>query len=857
MVPPFLQKLFTPKNAIICVIVFLVIGVGILIYRSFQQTSHVEKFANLTFDDLDSNAQSSNSFNVVKGLEDYMKEINKMLDNESATVTISPDSPASCDLDKLCMGIRDPLKLPTKQDTDISGCGWYFKEDKDEHSFPAFGNKDGPLSPAMNALAEGGRWYFYDLSGAQVAEDAKRCDKINSCLISDLYPKHCAWCEVLGKAIPIDDDSGRSKYPNIDNLNCFGRLTKTTDKCKPPKKLPAITNTNGTMVYPEQVPSDICLPENGKMSRGCLTLLAKAAGFLPEGNLLKIINKDPEKYTRANTDNNQRLMHIFDVLKKQARVVSDIEFYGNGNCNRKDVIKYYTEVCDLERFGKTEEVQAAARWLVRNDDFDFEKCTDKMYGPYTLGFLERLFKKHGGQPAGEAYPKEEDIPKYNGKKCSDIKALFVKKCQVEINSPDKKVQGLAIKKCLGIDVVAAGIIERPPFVPNIPCNLVKRSGSHLIGDVHLYPRSGVEIYWYAFNGQNYLTVPDQGASSGITYLGREIRLSLPSFNGNRNFCPFMKYGFQNLIMIARTSITSPLPTTSTTFKVYYNTGVAINVNKNAVMRNWETPCVQPLAPPPPTPAPKPTPPPTPPQQEPTCVPRLITNTVNGTQLQSFPGSPSFTAQASVLIQGPSCVFTGQQFDVAARLKTQVIEGAADNSLQPGAYWALNGTPNTKCDPAKGGNAKAGGCAMTAPMTPGPAIVTFYNGSITGTLTIQVFQGTAPPPSAPTPAPFTQLSGVISRYNSNYYCTIHSIQINSNTVVLNVTTTGDMSMGAIQRPNNSKLSINGASLGKPSVVITKDTPNSLSSILTYNGTASSGMKFTYGELGYSEVPLPSS
>ena len=76
-------------------------------------------------------------------------------------------------------------------------------------------------------------------------------------------------------------------------------------------------------------------------------------------------------------------------------------------------------------------------------------------------------------------------------------------------------------------------------------------------------------------------------------------------------------------------------------------------------------------------------------------------------------------------------------------------------------------------------------------------------------------------------------------------------------MLNVTTTGDMSMGAIQRPNNSKLSINGASLGKPSVVITKDTPNSLSSILTYNGVAFSGMTFTYGDGGYAPVSLPSS
>jgi hypothetical protein len=256
--------------------------------------------------------------------------------------------------------------------------------------------------------------------------------------------------------------------------------------------------------------------------------------------------------------------------------------------------------------------------------------------------------------------------------------------------------------------------------------------------------------------------------------------------------------------------------------------------------------------------------------------------VNGTQIQNWTDMPNFVAQASVLIQGPSCVYTGQQFDVAARLTTQVLEGEPDNSLQPGAYWALNGTRNTKCDPTKGGNTKAGNCNMTAPMTPGPAIVTFYNGSITGTLTIQVIQGTAPakpeeptpriyvPPQviidyAPTPAarapagpaPFKQLSGVVSRYNSNYYCTVNSIQFNNGSVVLNVTTTGDMSMGAIQRPNNSKLSINGANLGKPSVVITNDTPNSLSSILTYNGTASSGMTFTYGDGGYPTVSLPSS
>jgi hypothetical protein len=700
------MNIYTLEKLGLILIFCLVIIICILVYKNIFnfKPKNVENFATLTFDDLDSSKSKGSSFTITKGLDDYINDFNHIIGGESKPsikIYSPPVKETICDMDHLCIGIRDPEKLPIKRLSDLSGCGWYFKEDMDDHSFPAYGNSKGPFSPAMNDLATGGKWYFHDISGAQMAEDIKRCNRITSCKLSDIFPKKCAWCEVLGKAIPIDEKSKRSKYPDEDEINCFGKLTKSTDTCRRSENITAITNKNGEIIYPEQISKDVCLPENGKMSRGCLLLLAKTVGFLENGYLIKIINKDSEQYTKYGSKNYKKLLQIFDILKRDSDIKPDIEYFGNGNCFRKAVINFYTEIYELEQFGKTEELRSVAGWLVRGSEYDFEKCLPNMRGPYELDFLQRLFKKSGGQPAGEAYPKAENLAMYNGKICRDIETLFINKCRIEINSADKNIQAKSVRKCLGINVITNSETKRPPFDPNIPCNNVKRSGSKLIGDVNLYPRSGVEIFWYAFEGKDFLTTPQRGVSD-LTYLGREVRLKLPSIDNNTDFCPFLKYGLKNLLMIIRANVS--IPGQNNKLRVNYNTGVAIYVDGKIIMRNWEIPCKNKL---------QPTVNKVPDISQPLsnkCTDiQEITNTVRNPE-----SKPSY-----ITLKGPNCVKPGAYFEVKALLDA----GIGD------AYWAMDGIINRGC--------RNPGCGFKAPSTPGIITITYNFSKISGTLKITV------------------------------------------------------------------------------------------------------------------------
>jgi len=585
MVVSVFKKMFPEKYTLVIFMAILILIVGIFVFTRYYSSKVTEHFA-LSLDDLDGTTANNNApMTVTPGLEGMMKEISDILGTSNIKTQKDP-LPGLCEMDSLCAGIREPLKLPIKQSHDKTGCGWYFAEDPDRQSFPAYGNKDGPISVKMQEAAVGGKWFFYDLSGAQLYEDRKKCNRVTTCKLADLYPTKCAWCEDLGKAIPIEEDSKRNKYPDDDDLNCQNKITYNPDKCKLPEKQHAYLDDNGKLVYPEQPPIDVCELEDGKMSRNCLIFLAKAAGHKEEGALIKILNKDPGAYTVAGTENNKRLKKVLEDIKHGGHLAYDMEYFGNGNCKRKAVISFYVELEDLVVYGPTQLVRDAAQWLSRGTGYDFDKCTEKMRGPYEISFLQRMFRKAGGQSTGTAYPKVENLEFYNGKKCTEIVGLFAKLCKEDVNSADPQTQLVATRKCLGIKIVTpiAGCIKRPNFTPDPDCNKVTVSGSVLIGDVVQEPFSGVEIFWYTWDKD--WNLPGRGAAQSL-YLGREVRLTLPSISENDpNFCPFSSYNFTNLVMVIRTTIRERGPVRDTLFNVTANNGIAISIDDNLIMKNW-------------------------------------------------------------------------------------------------------------------------------------------------------------------------------------------------------------------------------------------------------------------------------
>lgn len=583
MVLPIIKNLMSGQTVLVILIALIILVGCIWLYKSYSKT--IEKF-DVTIDDLDGSAiAASSTFTVADELKNQVTQVLAGT-SVNAKVTTNP-SPGLCEQESLCSGIRDPVNLPVKLPTDTQGCGWYFAEDADKPSFPAWGTKDGPISAKIRKQASGGKWYFYDLSGAQMAEDRKRCDRITSCKLADLYPTRCAFCDGLGHGVPIDPATGGSKYPNDDDLNCLNRLVTLPENCAAVPNLPAITNAQGVIIIPEKPPRDICALQDGKMPRACLIFLAKAAGLQENGNLIKIIKSDTEQYTVNGTENNKKLVALLELIRITGRLAYNIEYFGNGNCLRKDVISYYTQLVDVVIYGETEEVRQAAGWLVNGTFYNFDKCTSGMRGPYELTFLQRLFRNAGGQPDGASYPKAETIDNYNGQQCTKIQAAFNKVCQDDMKSTDSAIQLKASRKCLGINITTplSGCMKRPPFTPNVDCNIIKTSGSLLIGDVKADTNSGAEVFWYSYTDDPYL--PRRGIPQG-TFLGREIRMSIPSFNEqDKDYFPFTNLKVTSVAMVVRAKITSELGNIGpSSFKVDANDGAAISVDDQIVLDQW-------------------------------------------------------------------------------------------------------------------------------------------------------------------------------------------------------------------------------------------------------------------------------
>ena len=142
MLKAFSKKIITKKNLVIIFVVLVIILVGLCIYRYFVNPIKKEGFA-VSINDLDGTAAKDKAPVLVNaGLTDSINQISQILNitgSTPETQEFDPKLPGVClDEMSICSGIRDPLKLPFKKSTDISGCGWYFAEDADNPSFPAY-----------------------------------------------------------------------------------------------------------------------------------------------------------------------------------------------------------------------------------------------------------------------------------------------------------------------------------------------------------------------------------------------------------------------------------------------------------------------------------------------------------------------------------------------------------------------------------------------------------------------------------------------------------------------------------------------------------------------------------------------
>jgi len=103
-----------------------------------------------------------------------------------------------------------------------------------------------------------------------------------------------------------------------------------------------------------------------------------------------------------------------------------------------------------------------------------------------------------------------------------------------------------------------------------------------------------------------------------------------------------------------------------------------------------------------------------------------------------------------------------------------------------------------------------------------------------------------------------LENVVSRYNSNLYCTIIAYEFYENEFRVHIAVRGDMSMGSLQHPSYSIITIS-----KNKIIHTKGAKYTVQDsaraydgylIFDYNELEKGDIYFTYGQFGYSKVKL---
>lgn len=610
-------------------IMYISVLIGIIfviytVYTTYFKTNN-EHFAGF-YDENTKFAKSQTNFfgNKMNKALDYDTNLEKTMPyTNAALVTVAPEYqekknlsiPSFLNKDPLpgkkketevCSLIKEPRYLPARDPITQTGCGWWFVEDPLKDSTATIGSSSGPDDTRISDNFPGGSW-IWDLEKAQKLEDAKKCKAVKICDQADIFPRECGFCPSSNSGVPVNK-YGKNKYPDDPNLNCQDVITK-------PELCPKNSYDN----------TSISDPVNGKLSTEYLISLAIAAGCTSEGVLIKILSTGNfTKYLTDPGDDSELFTIANKALDLEENIPLKLEFYGKGQCEKAEAIKYYRSLRKAATSSKSANARAAAEYITRGTEYDPCMYSDKTKGPFSLLCLKRVALENNCQSDGTDFPstvpyKPRGIPKkcgnlgrpsndgelrlysvdecrvlkgtYNGdsecisaeglryneacKSVNDLanppmstKSIYDKMTWANVNlhfknlysmmnSSTKEIQASATKRCLGIEII-------PP-----------KSGCDNI--------DGCEILWYLWD-YDY-KIPERKIPVG-TFLGREIKKTLPKFNDNAGTGSYNPYNInRNISFRIRTKY---LPNESKVKKIgIVNTdGICVKIDDKTVIQNW-------------------------------------------------------------------------------------------------------------------------------------------------------------------------------------------------------------------------------------------------------------------------------
>jgi hypothetical protein len=509
-------------------------------------------------------------------------------------------------LNQQCAAVLEPSLMPARDVTTIQGCGWWYVDDPNAISIGAIGTAKQPFNTYLiNKQHPGGEW-IWDLREAQKKEDIKRCRKITACEATDLFPGKCGFCKSLNKAVPIDSNN-HCKYQDDYHLNCGSEVITKVSKCNeetpPPSDCGSLGHAsadNAIRLYTKDECDNLdgifagdgeCLrkgggsfswecrglnstagkggicepnPATGQLPNNCLLMLAQTNGISEEGQIIIQLQR-PNAELQAEIDN--KTSEAVSALKIVAAAMPGKTeemllpyIGGNGSIiTRTDAQNFYSAIIRLASTASDVSVKSAAVFLVYGQKAGVPKyssCNKNPddSGPYVLSCLQIAAREAGCQPAGTAFPKNQNKSTYDKMSWSMVKKFFTD-LKTSTLSSDTKEQTESVEKCLGIKII-------PP---------VNDCGE----------KDGIAMYVYQWNYEHGVSNGDVPKS---TYYGRMIKPTFPEINNNGDFTDF-KIGTDRIHIRTKAVIRSTKSMT-TRLWVMSDDGVSINVQGRNVLRKW-------------------------------------------------------------------------------------------------------------------------------------------------------------------------------------------------------------------------------------------------------------------------------
>lgn len=451
-----------------------------------------------------------------------------------------------------CASVTQPSLLPAHSPNTSSGCGWWYVDDDNTASTAARGNQSGPFDVTLPSRLIGGVW-IWDLALAQKKEDIKRCRRIKSCEMIDLFPGECGFCSSLNISVPVDK-FGKCKYPTDPLYNCGENPVLNPARCPVPAAPPVI-NPDGTL-SPASVVKSICDPVGGKLSMECLISLALGVGLSKSGAILSILNGDPKGY--MSTDGNLAFNYTSAnaIVSQDCKIVYDPAFVGAGVCSRNDAMQYYLRIYNAVTTGTTTRCREAAGFLAFGTPFDPCNYDPNQKGPFDVQCLQRTFRESGCQPDGTNYPTLENKRSVDILTWSGVKAVY-DALRANSNSTDYQVQSTNALQCLGVTI--------SPKIKDC-------------GDTR-----GCEVIWYAWENDYNFPV---NSTTKQTYLGRQISANIPNFDATygSTFNPYARTS--TICFRARTNLINTGKPRSATLWVMGDDGIVIKWGAKTIMNVW-------------------------------------------------------------------------------------------------------------------------------------------------------------------------------------------------------------------------------------------------------------------------------